>query len=591
MKISIEKICFLFIFVLAGITSGKAQRIYASELSAVQQSDTSWVIRYTLNATATRVAVILNQGAITLPFTSPESLQKGCDSVVITANQVNQSGSFTWSVQATGAAVEGSTSWVKFTNENQNPLLNYYAAFGMAADNSFESPYFGRIYVGAMYGTGPRSTTFSTYTTAPGVYVLNAALDDATAQADKPYAGGISWVKSANSPQNIAIDAGGKVYLNDPSTNTGVFIMNPANPDANFTHVFGGANTYGVLQNTSTGDYISGTAQSMCVSGAADSTILYVIDERLGTGPANGMLGLSVGYNGVYYNLGSASLPWVANPTGAFFNNAAACTQYGGYMGMVLYSVASNPTNGTSLAIDGRGGIFISQDRSTTGDNLSVPSILHATPSKNSTGTYHLDYNSGDPANNGNGTVKGSYDGIIAVSRDGSLLAVCNSASPIVYKVFNVTYNADNAPALVLASSFTSASGTPHSMTFDAAGNLYVMTTASTLQGFAPVTAENTFTTPASLSQPLLNFVATGIKTPKLTSSQLQVFPNPVEDVVCIKCAVEIISVKLVDLTGRTMMNIPASRQLTATDVNLSGVPAGNYILLVNNTPVKIEKK
>ena len=77
-----------------------------------------------------------------------------------------------------------------------------------------------------------------------------------------------------------------------------------------------------------------------------------------------------------------------------------------------------------------------------------------------------------------------------------------------------------------------------------------------------------------------------GILKPQKLSG-VQVSPNPVQDIVRINCDFAITSIKLIDLTGRVIMNIPANQ----TSFDMSGVAAGNYILLVNNTPVKVIKK
>jgi len=79
----------------------------------------------------------------------------------------------------------------------------------------------------------------------------------------------------------------------------------------------------------------------------------------------------------------------------------------------------------------------------------------------------------------------------------------------------------------------------------------------------------------------------TGINAPKQQQSGVWVYPNPTRGIVQINCDFAITSIKLIDLTGRVIMNIPANQ----TSFDISGVAAGNYILLVNNSPVKIVKK
>ena len=235
-------------------------------------------------------------------------------------------------------------------------------------------------------------------------------------------------------------------------------------------------------------------------------------------------------------------------------------------------------------ASDSRGGFFISQNRNIGQDNQAVPSLVHVSP--NTSGSYGVDFNSGDPAGNGNGVIGGSLYAGMGVLYNGSMLAANYNNE---YKVYNVTYSATGAPTLTKVYDIVPGVGDAYSMTFDRAGNLYVITTTSTLGGYSFPTADNTFTTPAPSSQ-ALDFANTGITAPKHLPS-IQVYPNPILDVVHIDYSAGIESVRLIDLAGRIVLNVPVGQKQPSMDINLSGVPAGNYILMVNNMPVKMEKK
>jgi hypothetical protein len=67
----------------------------------------------------------------------------------------------------------------------------------------------------------------------------------------------------------------------------------------------------------------------------------------------------------------------------------------------------------------------------------------------------------------------------------------------------------------------------------------------------------------------------------------VRVYPNPVENILNIDADFEITSLRLVDLTGRIIMNIPANQR----SIDMSGVQTGNYILFVNEVPVRIIKR
>ena len=78
----------------------------------------------------------------------------------------------------------------------------------------------------------------------------------------------------------------------------------------------------------------------------------------------------------------------------------------------------------------------------------------------------------------------------------------------------------------------------------------------------------------------------TDIDTPR-HQPEVRVFPNPVQDILNIDADFEITSLRLVDLTGRIIMNISGNQRT----VDMSNVPAGNYILFVNEIPVRIIKR
>jgi len=71
------------------------------------------------------------------------------------------------------------------------------------------------------------------------------------------------------------------------------------------------------------------------------------------------------------------------------------------------------------------------------------------------------------------------------------------------------------------------------------------------------------------------------------TKVQLSVYPNPVFDQLTISTAMEVQSVKLMDMTGRLLENLP----LGSLSYDVSHLSAGFYILKVNDTITKFLKK
>jgi len=581
-----KKIYLMLILALAGIASANAQRIYGSELKAVSTAS-GYNLSFTLNAPATSGEIIFTPtpsgSVVTVPITT--TLNVGRNTVPVASTQV-PAGNYTWAVKVTGAAVP---NMVKFTDETANPLLNFFSAGSLAIDNSFESPYFGRMYVSSNYNTGGAPNGRGN--TSPGIYVLDGALTDVTNQTNTAYAGNVSWVANFfTSPDRVCVGADGTVYIGDyKDALSNVWIMDPANPQNDFQQAFGGTHQSNGLYLTDAGVYTGGSNIALCSTGVGENAKLFTLDEDYGT--TDNPFGLTLGENILIYNVGTGSFPWMVDPSGILFDNAAQAITMGagGYQGKIIY----NPSS-ASLASDNRGGFWICQNRAANGDNQAVPSVLHISLFSGGFGgpTYIGDYNSGDPAGNGAGDFGASQGGALSLTPDGNMLALQTLNGD--YRVYNVSYAENGAPQLTLAydinpTSIPAAVGTINDLKFDAAGNLYMLTTATILVGYALPIADNTFTTPAP-STDVLGFTGDmGIVTPKAT--QLQVYPNPVQDVVHVTNGVAIESVKLIDLMGRTVMNAPVNPGQTFADINLSNVPAGTYILFVNNTPTKIEKE
>ena len=580
-----KKIFLLLVLALAGTASASAQRIYASELS-VAKTDAGYDFSFTLNAPATSGEIILTPSKggdpVSVPF---EALSEGRNKVSVDQSKVLVADTYSWAVKVTGAAIAG-TDPVKFTDETTNPYLNFFTAGSFAIDNSFESPYFGRMYVSSNYKTGGAPNERGD--TSPGIYVLDAALTDVTGQGNNAYAGNVSWVSGAfTSPDRDCVGGDGTVYIGDyKDALSNVWIMDPANPQNDFKQAFGGTHQTNGLYVTDDGIATGGSNVALCATGVGADAQLFSLDEDYGT--SDNPFGLTVGNNVLIYNVGTGSIPWMVSPSGVLFDNAAQAITMGagGYNGQILVSPSA-----ATLASDNRGGFWICQNRNAGGDNQAVPSVVHVSLSSGGFGgpTYIGDYNSGDPAGNGAGVFGASQGGALSLTPDGNMLALQTLNGD--YQVFNVSYAANGTPTLtqvydINATSTPASVGTINDLAFDAPGNLYVLTTSTMIAGFTFPTADNTFTTPAPSTQEL-DFSGTGIVTPKV--AQLQVYPNPVQDVVHIN-GVGVESVKVIDLMGRIVLNAPVNKG-SSIDVDLSSVPAGNYIILVNNTPVKIEKK
>ena len=465
-----KRIYLVLILVLAGIVSVKAQRIYASELNAAPTA-TGYDFSFTLNTAAINGAIILKSSGNTdtIPF---GALQKGRDTVSVDRNQVSQAGQYMWEVKASANPIQ---TMVKFTDDT-NPQVQFYSALGVAVDNDFDSPFFGRVYVAS--GLSGRTTS---RTTSQGIYILDAAMIDITGQGANAYSGGVYWATNSASPLRCNVAPDGQVYMCDwTSSSSGVYVMNPANPSAAFRQVYGGArvSTTGLFQYASTRAVMGGPVGSCYVLGKSDSTRLYTFDTGYlnpGSLSVNGPT-LTRPNNVLQYNIGTSSVVWVSAPSNAVFDNGIA-----GYIEF----------NGNSvIAPDARGGWFISQSPNSGNDTPECPVLIHVSASGK------VDFNSGLT-----GLIGSSVDAGMAVTSDGNRLVISANND---YKIYDVAYDAQNVPSLTLAYDINPGSQA-FSLAFDRAGNLYAISTLSTslLGGYGLPITDNSFITPAPLTQVL----------------------------------------------------------------------------------------
>jgi hypothetical protein len=455
--------------ITAGIEPAKAN-VYASELSRSGNTFT-----FTLNDNTDEVIITLYDDANNAAATyNAGALAKGIKSVTHDFTSQVPAGTYSWSVTTQAAAV---TAVTKVSDDSQRFL--FWGPRGVAVDNSFASPFFGRVY--ASEGSGGAVTAGSpnpTRTTTKGVYIFNAALEDITAQGATAYAGGVTW----GGLYRPAVAPDGKVYLADNSiANSGLWVMDPANPSANFTPVFDGTRAATGIVTNDAGDTIHGRIPHAWIEGAGTDTKLYTFDAGANnTGNIN------------RYDIGTASLPWTAKPSAIVYNDAANSNLQQNF--------------NSTIVPDGRGGWWISQYRAT--DAATIPSLIHVKEGV-------VDFNSGST-----GLIGSSYQGGMAVSVDGKWLAIGATSGTV--KVFEIAYDATTgAPTLTEIHSIPTEVGAyAIGVAFDAAGNLYAIdNNKERLRVYALPKSANTFTTPA---QTAYNIVFASSAPPTLSNFELE---------------------------------------------------------------------
>jgi len=421
--------------------------VYAGELS---YKDSKFCFR--LNEDATSVTLAIEQQGV-LDTHELGALTAGYHEV---DNPFGSTSFDSFTITATGASVA-----YPACVSNDDPIFCFNSPRGVAVDKSMLSPYFGRVYVTESAGAAVAGRTTTT-----GVYVLGNDLTDVTEQGATGYAGGITW-GADNAATNyqftlarLSVAPDGEVYI--PSslfTTSGVYIMDAANPSAAFQTIFSGrrVSASGAIKKSTT--LVCNPVMSCVVLGTGDNKVLYTMDRN--NSDASGVVITNINR----YDIGGATLPWSAAPTATVFDDK---------------TTGQHMQNGSGqLAPDGRGGWWMSQYRYSA--TVAVPSLLHITNGA-------INYNSST-------SIATSQQGGMAVSKDGSLLAI--GTEPGEVKIFDVTYSAAGVPTLTERYTIVWGSNADYTMAldFDAANNLYIVSNiCHRLKVYTLPTLSNTFT-------------------------------------------------------------------------------------------------
>ncbi len=518
---------------------GKAN-VYASGLKAEKIADGKYKLSYTLNADAENVEIKVFKGDNVLKNMPLGAQMKGVNEQEIDLTDISEQ-DLSWSVTA-GAAPTTAEAPLKFTDDDVDQM-QFKEARGLVVDNNMESPYFGRVYVTESAGgaiQGYRTTT-------DGVFILDAALSDVTEQGNDGYKGNIDW-SNTSSPMRISVASDGTLFITDWSdAHSGVWMMDPANPTAEFESVFaeGSRAASGLL--TVNGVDVHGSISSCWVEGEGDSRKLYTFDEDYSNDVAVNKFAL------LRYDIGKLENPWGNAPSAVVFDNAASLQQ-----------------NGNSVIWpDGRNGWWISQYRYT--DNATIPSLIHV----NAEGK--VDFNSGNT-----GLIGTSQRGAMALNCDGSLLAMgCGDE----VKIFTVEYG-ENAPSLTFKYSIAPALGDYASaLAFDRADNVYLASgTSRGIAAWALPKDNNEFETTAPAAM-MLN--SSGSSVADVTADALTVSMR--DGILTLSGTADLQNVVIYNLSGMAVFEAGNVMQTELT-VDMSSYAKGVYLVKVKNKTVKVVK-
>jgi len=515
--------------------------VYASELK-MDDTGTAYNLTFTLNDAITSGKVSVFNSLQEEEFSvSLGALNKGIQTITLQKSDLPV-GNFNWSVSTNANSVDRP---YKISNDAL-PQMQFYYPRGVAVDNTFESPYFGRVYVTEATGGAASATR----TTKDGVYILNSALEDVTSQGANAYTGNITWGTSG-SPMRLFVGPDGTVYVNDWSdAHPGIWMMNPATPQNAFSPIFSSALTKASSGLSSkNGVNVHGSIAHCYVTGVGADRKLFTFDEDYIDATAT-----STG-NVLQYNIGELAAPWDAAPSAIVYNDIAN---------------ANLQQNGNScIAPDGRNGWWISQNRAT--DAATIPSLIHIKSDR------LVDFNSGKTPT----LIATSTAGAMALNYDGTQIAM-GCANEV--KIYSITYASDGKPSLSQLYSIKPAAGANTSgISYDRAGNIYVASynatgTAAKVCVFALPKITNNFTTLAPSTQ-LLSGTKTGISK-IIESSDIVFYPNPVSDNLTIKSVkAPLETISIYELSGRLLIQTDGNG--TEQSLELSGLSSGIYIIKI----------
>ena len=428
--------------------------IFASELKASAVSASNDVdFSYTLNANASMVTITVSNGDV-FQITNASDLTKGTHTVKRRLVVPSAAGKYTWTIKAVGVAANTNTGTapVKFTSDDDLNMMFYSPRGGLAMDKNQNSPYFGRIYVAnslATPATWADAFPPERLPQADGIFILNAALQDVTGQGKVSYRGGVNWELNGTagadmSPYRISVAPDGRVFLPKYWSTPGLWIMNPANPNADFSSAFGSADIY------------SRPIQSHLID-----KDLYLFEQIGETNSLNYRIVRFEDFSAGHTDAGTA-----ITTNSRMINNFSSCIP------------------------DGNGGWWVAQNRA--GDD--APSIMHFAED----GTYNFGALRSELGN------LSIARGGVAYNKDKNLLALGTASNVRIYQVnWNGGVPALSNTFLTVAIGGTNADG----LEFDPANNLY-MVSASTerMTGWAlpnATAADNFFITSAPSSQPV----------------------------------------------------------------------------------------
>lgn len=444
-----KKIFISFLALVAIVGVANAQRTWAYDLNSTSEGDGyTFEFKSTTAATAANLVLIDVNGEV-VSKVALQNVVAGKNTATLTLAQIHKD-ALNWAVELTGEAIAELT---EVTDVNRG-IYNFYLPQDVAVDNNPESDYFGRIYVaeatdGADDGGSERADTQKR-----GIFVYDQELNELNPTTNV----GIL-------PSNVTLTDQSRQALHRMS-------INPVNNHVAFCYNVEGASAVWSMDPANLG----GDAVNLIEGLAITKANALCFDEE-----------------GTLYVMDNAN------------------TSDGGKIVKVvngeLVTIAQNGIWGVqdlSLVSDGRGGLWIAQNRWAV-DDYAVLSHVNAAGVID----YSVVAGSADAGMFPN-DANASYRGQCAYNAAEDVLAFGGNK---VVTLFKVTYDAETGvPALEKLHVTPTLGSNIDGVAFDYAGDLYALSASSErFYKFAVPTTNNTFTTPAKSSLVISGGTATSV--------------------------------------------------------------------------------
>ena len=424
-----------------------APRAWAYDLKVTEEGDN---YKFTFNATTAGTATLLFadiDGNPVVPTSVENPAVAGTNTILVAKTAFTENKDVYWSVKMDGATIPA----ISEITDQSRGIYDFYSMRGVVVDNDPNSTDFGKIYVEMSLNGASDGGSERTKTQTAGIFIYDQQLNELNTPSNKGYK---PTMPSGYTELGTAAEAMKRLAI-DPSNGNLVFGNNIAGEGSVWS--IGRDNLTGTATNIIEGATGISKVNAICYD---EKGSLYVL--------ANITLGSSK------YNLYK------------FTDGVQTELTLEGKKIFVDSEVA--------MASDGRGGIWIAQNRSGIGDYKILSHVNVAEDKLDfvvETGKEYSDWFGGN-----------CYRAAVAYNPNTNVLAVqgINKVS-----LFSVSYDAAGVPSITKLVQTPTVGKNIDGLAFDYAGDLYVVnSSAEKLFKFTIPTTDNICTVPAPASQKLV---------------------------------------------------------------------------------------